>query len=227
MEVILKENFPSLGYVGDKVKVRSGYARNFLIPRGIALEASSRNAKLLAHRMQGVVARKIKLKSEAEELAAKLAPVVLEYTLKAGEGGKFFGSVHAKDVEASLAGLGFKLSKTQIKLQEAIKKAGEYKASVKLHSEVVVEIPLKVAVEAVKAKEPAEGAPKKEKKARGGKKAKGEDAASAEEKRAAEAETPAVEAAVAEKPKKERKKKEPEESEGEAARGQGDEPKSA
>ena len=154
MEVILKENFPTLGYVGDVVRVKSGYARNYLIPRGIASEASSNNARALAHKMLGINARKAKLKGEAEELSKKLATVTLAYTLKAGEGGKIFGSIHAKDVEASLLAQGFAISKTQIKLSDAIKKAGDFSASVKLHAEVTVVVPIKVTSDAVKVKAP-------------------------------------------------------------------------
>ncbi len=162
MEVILKENFPSLGYVGDVVKVKSGYARNFLIPRGIASEASSNNARQLAHKMLGINARRAKLKGEAEELGKKLASVTLAYTLKAGEGGKIFGSVHAKDVEASLAAQGFEISKTQIKLSDSIKKAGDFSASIKLHSDVTVTLPIKVTSDVVKTKAPR-GEPKEAK----------------------------------------------------------------
>ncbi len=222
MEVILKENFPSLGYVGDQVKVRAGYARNFLIPRGIALEASSRNAKELAHRMQGVIASKIKLKAQAEEIAKRLAAVSLEYTLKAGESGKLYGSVHAKDIEASLAAQGFIVSKTQIRLAEAIRKGGDYKATIKLHSEVSVDVPVKVLTDVIKSKESSDEADadgsRAKKKAKGGRKAKAEGEAEGE----TEGEAPPTEGvevaaeAAPVKPKKERKKREPKEGEASA-----------
>ena len=163
MEVILKENFPSLGYVGDVVRVRNGYARNFLIPRGVAFESTSHNAKLLKHLMAGVNVRRAKLKGEAEELGKKIAAISLAYTLKAGEGGKVFGSIQTKDIETSLLALGFQISRTQIKLNDAIKKAGEYTVSVKLHSEVIISVPVKVTSEAPKTRADSDAGAEKQK----------------------------------------------------------------
>ena len=172
MEVILRENFPTLGYVGDLVNVKRGYARNFLIPRGIAVESSSRNSALLRHKLSAIAARRAKLKVEAEEYSKKLSSVVLEYTLKLGEGGKVFGSIGTKDIEATFKAAGFEISKTQIKLTEAIKKAGEYAVIVKLHADVSVTFPVKVQSETPKKKADAEeGAEKPKRRGRGRKSA--------------------------------------------------------
>ncbi len=144
IEVLLSKDFPQLGFIGDRVNVRRGFARNYLIPRGIALELSSRNAKLMNHRLAGVNARKAKLKAEAEELSKKLQAVPLEFTLKFGAHGKSFGAVGARDIEAKLAEAGFAIDKKRIRIAEAIKRVGEFKIEVRVHSEVVVPLMVKI-----------------------------------------------------------------------------------
>lgn len=144
MEVILQENFPSLGYVGDRVNVKGGFARNFLIPRGIAIEASSRNERVLKHRLQHVMAKRIRLKSEAEALGKQLAETSLEFTLKMGEAGKSFGSVTSRDVETALKAKGFEIDRKQIRLTDTLRKAGDFKVAIKLHAEVTISVPVKV-----------------------------------------------------------------------------------
>lgn len=144
MEVILKEDYPSLGYVGDKVSVRGGFARNFLIPRGIAVETSSRNARVLNHRLAGINAKKAKLKAQAEELKGKLEQIKLEFTLKLGARGKSFGSLTMKDLEAAINANGFTIDRKQLRLQEVIRGAGEYQVGIKLHSEVIAAVKFNV-----------------------------------------------------------------------------------
>lgn len=144
MEVILQENYPSLGYVGDRVNVKGGFARNFLIPRGIAIEASSRNERVLKHRLQHVMAKRIRLKSEAEALGNQLGEALLEFTLKIGEAGKSFGSVTSRDIETALKAKGFEIDRKQIRMTETFRRAGEYKVAVKLHAEVTASVPVKV-----------------------------------------------------------------------------------
>jgi large subunit ribosomal protein L9 len=151
MEVILQENFHALGYVGDLVKVKPGYARNFLIPRGIAVEASSRNERVLKHRLSSINAKKVKLRGEATEFAKRLEGVVLEFTLKVGSGGRSFGSVSSRDIEAQLKEKGFELDKRQIRLIEPIRRAGESSVQIKLHAEVSATIPVIVRAEVSKA----------------------------------------------------------------------------
>lgn len=173
MEVILQQDYPSLGYVGDVVKVRNGYARNFLIPRGVALELSSRNAKLLTHKMAGVQAKRAKFKAQAEEVATRLREVKLEFNLTVGQAGKAFGAISARDIELDLNGKGFTFERRQIRLAQPIKSSGTFKVEVKLHSEVVVPLEVKVQVHKAARKED-EAEPKG--RGRRGKRVKGEDA---------------------------------------------------
>jgi large subunit ribosomal protein L9 len=140
MEVILQKNYPSLGYVGDRVKVAAGFARNFLLPRGFALEASGRNERQIAHVLAGVNKHKEKMRAEASELSNRVTRATLEFTLKTGEGGKIFGAITTKDIEAAFKAQGFDIVRKQIRLNEAIKKPGEYSVSVKLHAEVSAEL---------------------------------------------------------------------------------------
>jgi large subunit ribosomal protein L9 len=144
MEVILREDYISLGYIGDKVKVRRGFARNFLIPRGIAVEASSGNQKLLKHKLAGIVAKRVKKKAEAEAFAKILGQVTVEFTIKMGAGGKSFGAVTTRDIEASLKALGYEVDRRQLRINETIKGPGAYPVDVKLHSEVTVQVQVKV-----------------------------------------------------------------------------------
>jgi large subunit ribosomal protein L9 len=174
MEVILREDYIPLGYIGDTVKVRRGFARNFLIPRGIAVEASSGNERQLKHKLSGIIAKRIKKKAEAEEFAKVLGQVTVEFTLKVGSRGKSFGAVTTRDIEASLKALGYEVDRRQIRLGETIKGPGVYAVDVKLHSEVTVPVSVKVIAAQPVAVPAAEGAEKASKKSRK-KAAKGED----------------------------------------------------
>jgi large subunit ribosomal protein L9 len=156
MEVILKENYPSLGYVGDQVNVKGGFARNFLIPRGIAVEASKRNTRVLTHLLTAINAKKVKLRGQAQEFAAKIEKITVEFTLKLGSGGKSFGSITARDVLLELEKKGIALDRRQVRLSDVVKGAGEYTADIKLHSEVVAKVAVIVKAEKV-VKEVVEG----------------------------------------------------------------------
>jgi large subunit ribosomal protein L9 len=164
MEVILREDYISLGYIGDTVKVRRGFARNFLIPRGIAVEASSGNERQLKHKLSAIVAKRVKKKAEAEAFAKVLGQVTVEFTIKVGAKGKSFGAVTSRDVEASLKALGYAVDRRQIRINETIKGPGVYTVDVKLHSEVTV--PVQVKVIAAQAPVAAEGAEKGKRKSR-------------------------------------------------------------
>jgi large subunit ribosomal protein L9 len=144
MEVILREDYISLGYIGDTVRVRRGFARNFLIPRGIAVEATSGNENQLKHKLSAIVAKRIKKKAEAEAFARVLGQVTVEFTLKMGVKGKSFGSITTRDVESSLKALGYEVDRRQIRINETIKGPGVYTVEVKLHSEVLVPVQVKV-----------------------------------------------------------------------------------
>lgn len=181
MEIILQQDFPALGYVGDTVKVKPGYARNFLIPRGMAVEASSLNERLLKHRLTAINAKRVKLRAQAQEIVNRMQSLVLEYTLKVGAGGRSFGAISARDIEVQLKEKGFELDRRQIKLLEPIRKAGEFKVQVKLHSEVSANIPVIVRAEAPKAEAAqVDGEGKTERRRRGSRKAKSEEASTEE-----------------------------------------------
>ena len=180
MEVILRENFPSLGYVGDSVSVRAGYARNYLIPRGIAVEGSTRNARVLKHLLTSINAKKVKLRGQAQDFASQIEKIAIEFTLKLGKGGKSFGSVTARDVLVELEKKGVALDRRQVRLPEVVKGAGEYTAEIKLHSEVTARLPFVVKAEKVVVEASEAGAEKP----RRGRKAK-KDEAEGEEQEAA------------------------------------------
>lgn len=175
MNIILKEDYPSLGYIGDLVAVKPGFARNFLLPRGIAVEASSRNGKLLNHKLDGIRAKRSKKKAEAEVFAKSIEAASVEFVLKAGQAGKSFGAITARDIEAALKKQDIEINKKQIRLLEPIKSSGTYSVEVKVHAEVVAHLPVKITTEAVAAAPKIddgeeEGAKKAKKAPRGGKK---------------------------------------------------------
>lgn len=182
MEVILREDFLQLGYIGDRVKVKRGYARNYLIPRGLAVEASKRNNSLLQHQLSGILAKRLKKKAEAEAFGKTISDVIVEFTIKIGLSGKSFGSVTTRDIEGKLKELGYAVDRKQIKLLDTIKGAGAYRADVKLHSEVTVPIQVKVVAERPVAAEAAEG--KSEKRSGKGRRKKGDAAEVAEQEAA-------------------------------------------
>ncbi len=175
-QLILQEDFPSLGYTGDVVTVKAGYARNFLIPRGLAVDASSQNGRLLQHKMAGIQAKRSKLKTQAEEFGKTLSAMTLEFNLKLGEGGKTFGAVTARDIEAAFKAKGIEINKKQIRLTEPLKTSGTYRVDIKIHAEVSVPVTVKVIAEAPPKKETLEGAasPKKGGKKKASKRAEGE-----------------------------------------------------
>lgn len=147
MEVILREDFASLGYVGDKVNVRRGYARNFLIPRGIAIDATTRNERLLKHNLSAITAKRVKLKAAAEEEAKRIGEISLQFTLKAGKHGKTFGSITAKDICAALELKGVKIDRKRIKLSEPLKRSGTFAVDARLHAEVSVPLNVEIVAE--------------------------------------------------------------------------------
>lgn len=194
MDVILREDYISLGYIGDTVKVRRGFARNYLIPRGIAVEASGANERALKHKLGAIVAARLKKKAEAEAFGNVLQQVTVELTLKVGAQGKSFGSITSKDIEESLKNLGYAVDRRQIRLTEVIKGVGQYKVEVKLHSEVSVPVQVKVLAAQVAAPAGDEGADK----SKGRKKSKRKAASTEEEVAAAEEGAPEAETETAE-----------------------------
>ncbi len=144
MEVILREEIDNLGIRGDVVKVAPGYARNFLIPRKLAVLATEANKKIVAQEREAWLRREAVLKGEAQELAGLLGKVTLTFTQKAGESGQLFGSVTNKDIADGLAAQGFTIDRKKIVLAQPIKQVGEYTVPVKLHREVTVPVPVRV-----------------------------------------------------------------------------------
>jgi len=144
MQLILLDDVDGLGHTGETVRVKPGYARNFLLPRGLAVEASARNAAQLQHRLQMVASRVAQKKVAAEGLAGQLAKVDIQIPVLVGEGDRLFGSVTNRDIEDALLALGLTVSRKKISLSEPIRSLGTHTATVKLHPEVVAELKVTV-----------------------------------------------------------------------------------
>ncbi len=144
MEVILREDILNLGYKDDIVTVKSGYGRNYLIPQGKAVIASDSAKKVLTENLKQRAHKLAKMKADAEVLAAKLEGVSLTIGAKTSSTGKVFGSVNNIQISESLEKAGFAVDRKQILIKEAVKEIGNYKAILKLHKEVSVEIPFEV-----------------------------------------------------------------------------------
>lgn len=136
MQVILQEDIQSLGKAGDVVKVKDGYGRNYLIPQKKAVLADLKNLKMLEHQKRVVTAKITKIKRQADELAKRIAAAAITIARNAGEEGKLFGSVTAKDIVDALRKEGFNIDKRQVTLPEPIHQLGTFDVEVKLHSEV-------------------------------------------------------------------------------------------
>ena len=147
MEIILKEDVAKLGYKNDIVTVKSGYGRNYLIPTGKAVIASPAAKKMLAEELKQRAHKLEKIKKDAEELAAQLAGVSLKIATKVSSTGTIFGSVGSIQIAEELEKLGHKIDRKTIIVKDAVKEVGSYKAVVKLHKEVSVEIPFEVVAE--------------------------------------------------------------------------------
>jgi large subunit ribosomal protein L9 len=144
MEVILREDIASLGTRGSMVKVAPGYARNFLLPKKMAVIATESNKKIVEQERHAHLRRDAKETSEATELAKLMAAVEVTIAHKAGENDQLFGSVTAADIATAIEKLGYSIDRRKVHLEEPIKKLGDYKATVKLHREVAVEITVHV-----------------------------------------------------------------------------------
>lgn len=147
MEIILKEDVINLGYKNDIVNVKSGYGRNYLIPTGKAVIASPAAKKMLAEELKQRAHKLEKIKKDALELAAKLEGVSLTIATKVSSTGTIFGSVGNIQIADELAKLGHNIDRKIIVVKDTVKEVGHYKAIVKLHKEVSVEIPFEVVAE--------------------------------------------------------------------------------
>jgi len=136
MKVILQENMENLGHIGDVVKVAPGYARNYLIPKGIAMLANEKNTKALEHAKRQLEYKKNKMLELAKGIVAKIEGLVLNLVHVAGEEGKLFGSVTNMELAEQLKAHGIEVDRKKIVLAEPIKHTGEYSVPVKIHPEV-------------------------------------------------------------------------------------------
>lgn len=147
IEVILREDVKSLGKAGALVRVKPGYARNFLLPRGLAYEASEGNKKRIAAEQKARDNKSASERVEAQKIAASLGALSVSISAKAGEGDRLFGSITAQDIADKLAAMGHTIDKRKIELEHPIKTLGAHRVPLRLHSEVVAEIPVTVVAE--------------------------------------------------------------------------------
>jgi large subunit ribosomal protein L9 len=140
MEIILRQAVENLGKPGDVVKVKSGYARNYLLPHGLAFEATPGNLKRIQQERDRLEAAENERRDAASAIAEKLGEVSLTFSARVGEEGKLFGSVGAADIAQQLVAQGFEIEKRQIDLHEPIKALGVYRVPVRLHADVKPEV---------------------------------------------------------------------------------------
>jgi large subunit ribosomal protein L9 len=148
MEVILREDIDKLGARGEVVKVAAGYARNFLLPKRMAVAATDSNKKIVEQEKQSHLRKEAKAAGEAQDLGKMLTALHLTVARKAGETDQLFGSVTANDVADLLTAQGYTVDRRKIQLEEPIRTLGEHKITVRLHREVSVEITVNVTREA-------------------------------------------------------------------------------
>lgn len=144
MQVILQKDFDDLGLEGDLVKVADGYARNFLIPKKIALEATPGNLKVFEAQRRKIETKRLRAKEEAEKLAASIGSLTLTFTEKAGEEGKLYGSVTSMDVAEALEKKGVVVDRKKIVIDKPIKSLGEFKIPVKIYPGVAAVVTVEV-----------------------------------------------------------------------------------
>ncbi len=140
MEVILRQSIEKLGHPGDVVKVSPGYARNYLLPRGFAYEATPGNKKRIAQEKERLDQAEEQRRGSAQELATRLEAVSLTFSARVGDDGKLFGSVTSSDIAHQLEAQGFTVEKRQIELHDPIRALGVYRVPVRLHADVHPEI---------------------------------------------------------------------------------------
>lgn len=144
MDIILREDIKGLGYKNDIVSVKPGYGRNYLIPQGIAIIASTSNRKMIEENIRQAAHKAEKSLKDAQEIADKMGDLVLEIKTKAGDSGKIFGAITALQVSDGLSAKGFVVDRKKISFAAPIKNIGEHKAILDLHKEVHHEVTLSV-----------------------------------------------------------------------------------
>jgi len=144
MKLILKEDVKSIGSMGQIVDVSDGFARNYLVPRGLAVEANVKNIRSLDHEKKVIQEKARKIKNSVQSLANKLANMTVLIKTKAGEEGKLFGSVTTMDIAEQLKNQGIEIDKKKISLDEPIKRLGTYAVNLRLHSEITAQVNVQV-----------------------------------------------------------------------------------
>ena len=147
MEVILREDIEKLGNRGQIVKVAPGYARNFLLPKRLAVEATESNRKIVEQERQAHLRKEAKLQTEAEDLSKLMTGITVTIAQKAGENDQLFGSVGAKDIADALGAKNFIIDRRKVQLEDPIKQLGEYKVPIRLHKDVTAEVTVVVVKE--------------------------------------------------------------------------------
>lgn len=145
--VLLREDIEDLGARGEIVKVKAGYARNYLLPRKLAVQATASNVKQIEQERSALLKKEAKEKTTAEEQAGQMKSLRLSFTRKVGEHGILYGSVTSMDIAEALKERGYEIDRRRITLREAIKETGEFTVPVRLHREVTVELPVEVSPE--------------------------------------------------------------------------------
>lgn len=147
MEIILLEDVPHLGNMGDVVEVKPGYGRNFLIPNGLATIASRGKKKEVEHQLRIIAEKRERLKAAAQEVGNALSDFSITITRRAGDDGRLFGSVTTRDIHDALVEAGHEVERRRIILGEPLKALGIYKVSIKLHAEVDADVLVWVAAQ--------------------------------------------------------------------------------
>lgn len=144
MDIILTENVKGLGAIGEVVKVKAGYGRNYLVPQGLAVEASSRNLNELEHHKRQLTRKAEKLSQEAADIKARIEAIECSFVHKASEEGKLFGSVTSMEIAEGMAAKGVELDRRKILLEQPIKTLGEHEVEIKLNAGVNATIKVNV-----------------------------------------------------------------------------------
>lgn len=147
INILLREDIDTLGGRGEIVKVKAGYARNYLLPQGLATLATKGNIRQIEQERTFLLKKAAEEKSTADLQAEQMKDIVLEFDRKAGETGTLFGSVTSMDITDALKAKGYEIDRRKVSLKDPIKELGEYTVSVKLHREVTLEIPVTVRAE--------------------------------------------------------------------------------
>jgi large subunit ribosomal protein L9 len=147
MEVILKEDIANLGKMGEVVRVRDGYARNYLLPRGLVLIANKKSLKVFEHQKRILAGRRERVVRQAQTLAEKLAATALAIPVKTGEEGRLFGAVTNIDIEKALRAKGLDVERRKIELAEPIKNLGDFEVSIRLAADVTATVKVSVVSE--------------------------------------------------------------------------------